>query len=421
MATTSDDHDHDDQDHDHDAHDQDDHGHDHDHDDGDHDHDHHHGHDHHRGTAITTITAPGDLGDKRYLIGIGLNLAIVVAEAAPGIFGHSTALFGRRQPQPVGRAGPWPLPGAHRLAARPSRPGARRTYGYGKATVFAALINGLLLVFASGAIVWEAVHRFMQPEPVNSKLVMATAGVGVVINGLTAIMFMRGREGDANVRAAFLHMAADALISVGVIVAGLLVMFTGAQWIDPAASILIVLVILWGTFDLLREATDMALDAAPRSVDVAKLRAYLCGQPGVADVHDLHVWSMGAASSAMTAHLVMPEVVDNDVFLQKPVHEDMSTRSSASITPPSRSSGSTSTATRIIISEGRPRPAREAGPKQLHRPSLSGPGEGRPAICVRARLRKQAIPSCALTPALTRRFLKKDSTAGRCRQVPFRT
>ncbi|MGZ3368948.1 MAG: cation diffusion facilitator family transporter [Caulobacteraceae bacterium] len=291
-----------------------DHDHDHDHDDHDHDHDHdhHHGHGHHHGHHHH---GPGDLGDKRYLIGIVLNLAIVVAEAVAGIFGNSTALFADASHNLSDVLGLALAGGAAWLAAKP--PGARRTYGYGKATVFAALINGLLLVFASGAIVWEAVHRFVQPEPVNSKLVMITAGLGVVINGLTAVMFMRGREGDANVRAAFLHMAGDALISVGVIVAGLLVMLTGAQWIDPAASVVIVLVILWGTFDLLREAADMALDAAPRSVDVGRLRAYLCGQPGVEDVHDLHVWSMGAASSAMTAHLVMPEVADNDAFLQK--------------------------------------------------------------------------------------------------------
>ncbi len=239
----------------------------------------------------------------------------MVAEAVGGIFGHSTALFADASHNLSDVLGLALAGGAAWLAAKP--PGARRTYGFGKATVFAALINGLLLVFASGAIVWEAIHRFMAPAPVNSVLVMITAGAGVVINGATAVMFMRGREGDANVRAAFLHMAADALISVGVIVAGLLVMLTGAQWIDPAASILIVLVILWGTFDLLREAADMALDAAPRTVDVAKLRAYLCAQPGVAEVHDLHVWAMGAASSAMTAHLVMPEVADNDALLQR--------------------------------------------------------------------------------------------------------
>ena len=295
-------HGHDDHDHDHDDHD-------HDHDD-DHDHDPRHGdgrHHHHHGQ--------GGLGDKRYLIGIGLNLAIVVAEAVAGVFGNSTALFADASHNMSDVLGLALAGGAAWLAAKP--PGERRTYGFGKATVFAALINGLLLVFASGAIVWEAIRRFVAPEPVDSTLVMITAGAGVVINGLTAMMFMRGREGDANVRAAFLHMAADALISVGVIVAGVLVMFTGLQWIDPLASILIVLVILWGTFDLLREAADMALDAAPRSVDVVRLRAYLRAQPGVTDVHDLHVWSMGAASSAMTAHLVMPEVGDDDAFLQK--------------------------------------------------------------------------------------------------------
>lgn len=243
-----------------------------------------------------------------------LNLAIVVAQAVAGVIGHSTALLADASHNMSDVLGLALAGGAAWLAAKP--PGARRTYGFGKATVFAALVNGLLLVFASGAIVWEAIHRFLQPEPVNGGLVMATAGVGVVVNGLTALMFMRGRESDANVRGAFLHMAGDALISVGVIVAGLLVTFTSLSWIDPLASIVIVLVILWGTFGLLRDAVDMAMDAAPRSVDMDKLRAFLRGQPGVADVHDLHVWSMGAASSAMTAHLVMPEVVDNDAFLK---------------------------------------------------------------------------------------------------------
>jgi cobalt-zinc-cadmium efflux system protein len=237
-----------------------------------------------------------------------------VAQAIAGFIGHSTALLADASHNMSDVLGLALAGGAAWLAAKP--PGARRTYGFGKATVFAALINGLLLVFASGAIVWEAAHRFLNPAPVNGGLVMLAAGVGVVVNGLTAWMFMRGREGDANVRAAFLHMAGDALISVGVIVAGLLVMFTGLSWIDPLASIVIVLVILWGTWGLLRDATDMALDAAPRSVDIPKLRAFLAAQPGVADVHDLHVWSMGASSCAMTAHLVMPDVADNDAFLK---------------------------------------------------------------------------------------------------------
>ena len=239
---------------------------------------------------------------------------VVAAQATAGIVGHSTALLADASHNMSDVLSLALAGGAAWLAAKP--PGARRTYGFRKATIFAALINGLLLVFTSGVIVWEAIHRFMAPEPVNGPLVMATAGVGVVVNGLTALMFMRGREGDANVRAAFLHMAGDALISVGVIVAGLLVTVSGIQWIDPLASMAIVMIILWGTFGLLREALDMALDVAPRSVDMVKLRAFLCAQPGVAEVHDLHVWSMDASSCAMTAHLVMPTVADDDDFLK---------------------------------------------------------------------------------------------------------
>ena len=290
------------------AHDHDDH--DHDHDEHGHDHGAHaHGHGHHHHHA-----PPEGIGDWRYLIGIGLNLAFVVAEAIAGVLSNSTALFADASHNLSDVLGLALAGGAVWLAKRPS--GSQRTYGFGKATVFAALINGLLLVFASGAIVWEAIHRFMQPAPVQSVTVMITAGLGVLINGATALMFMRGREDDANVKAAFLHMAADAAISVGVILAGLLVLLTGAAWIDPAASIIIVVVILMGTWGLLREATDMAMDAAPRSIDVKSLRDYLGQQPGVTEVHDLHVWSMGAASSAMTAHLVMPEIADNDAFLQ---------------------------------------------------------------------------------------------------------
>jgi cobalt-zinc-cadmium efflux system protein len=302
------------QDHDHNhgsshAHAHDDHEHDHDHAEhahAGHDHGHGHGHHHH---------APANLGDWRYLIGIGLNLAIVAAEAVVGVLSHSTALFADASHNLSDVLGLTLAGGAVWLAKRPG--GSQRTYGFGKATVFAALINGLFLVFASGAIVVEAVHRLLDPAPVQSVMVMVTAALGVVINGATALMFMRGREDDANVKAAFLHMAADAGISAGVIVAGGLVLLTGIEWIDPVASIAIVLLILAGTWGLLRDATDMALDAAPRSIDVGVVRDYLCKQTGVAEVHDLHVWAMGASSSAMTAHLVMPEVADNDVFLQK--------------------------------------------------------------------------------------------------------
>jgi cobalt-zinc-cadmium efflux system protein len=151
---------------------------------------------------------------------------------------------------------------------------------------------------------------------VRTGLVMITAAIGVLINGATALLFLRGRHGDANIRAAFLHMAADAAISVGVIVAGLAVALTGALWLDPLASLLIVAVVLWGTFGLLRDAADLALDAAPPGVDVAAVKRFLAEQPGVTEVHDLHVWAMGAAASALTAHLVRPEGGDDDAFLQ---------------------------------------------------------------------------------------------------------
>jgi cobalt-zinc-cadmium efflux system protein len=237
-----------------------------------------------------------------------------VAEAVAGFISHSTALWADASHNLSDVLGLALAGGAVWLAKRPS--GAQRTYGFNKATVFAALINGLLLVFASGAIVVEAVNHVLRPEPVQSVTVMITAALGVVINGATALLFMRGREHDTNVKAAFMHMAADALISVGVIVAGVAIMLTGWQWIDPAASIVLVVVIMLGTLGLLREAVDMAMDAAPRSIDVKAGRAYLAKQPGVSEVHDLHVWAMGASSSAMTAHLVMPSEANNDRFLQ---------------------------------------------------------------------------------------------------------
>jgi cobalt-zinc-cadmium efflux system protein len=230
------------------------------------------------------------------------------------VISNSTALFADASHNLSDVLGLALAGGAVWLAKRPG--GAQRTYGFGKATVFAALINGLVLVFVSGAIVWEAIERFLAPAPVQSLTVMIVAAVGVVVNGVTALMFMRGREHDANVRGAFLHMAADAVISVGVIVVGVIVAVTGVQWIDPLASVAIVVVILWGTLGLLRDAIDMAMDAAPASIDVTAVRAFLSKQPGVAEVHDLHIWAMGASSSAMTAHLVMPEEVNNDRFLQ---------------------------------------------------------------------------------------------------------
>ncbi len=293
-------HDHDHRGHDHGAHGHGAHGqgaHNH------HDHDHAHGHSH---------GPPPD--DWRYGVGVGLNLAFVLAEAVAGALANSTALWadaGHNLSDVLGLA---LAGGAAWLARRPG--GAKRTYGFGKATVFAALINGLVLVFASGVIVWEASYRLLHPEPVKGAVVMVTAALGVLINGGTALLFMRGREKDANVRGAFLHMASDAALSAGVIVSGLIVLLTGFQWLDPLVSLVIVVLVLVGTFGLLRDATDMAMDAAPPGLDPAAVKAFLSGQPGVVEVHDLHIWSMGAAEAALTAHLVRPQAGDDDIFLR---------------------------------------------------------------------------------------------------------
>jgi cobalt-zinc-cadmium efflux system protein len=191
----------------------------------------------------------------------------------------------------------------------------RRTYGLRKATVLASLANAVLLLVAVGAIVSEAVRRFAEPADVATTPVMAVAAIGVIINTATALMFMRGRHDDLNIRGAFLHMAAEAAVSLAVVIGALLIAVTGMAWLDPALSLGIAAVIVLGTWSLLRESADMAMDAAPRGVDVDKVRAWLAAQPGVTDVHDLHVWSMSTTETALTAHLTRPENVDADDFL----------------------------------------------------------------------------------------------------------
>jgi cobalt-zinc-cadmium efflux system protein len=198
------------------------------------------------------------------------------------------------------------------LARRPA--GGRRTYGFGKATVMAAVANGLVLMLVSGGIVLEAIQRLLHPEPVQAPLVMGVALIGVVVNTLTALMFLRGRADDVNIRGVFLHMAGDAAVSVGVIVAAGLILVTGMTWLDPLVSVAIVAVIVIGTWGLLRESFDMALDAAPRGADVVRIEDFLRASPGVTEVHDLHVWAMSTTETALTAHLVRPEPEGLDQF-----------------------------------------------------------------------------------------------------------
>ncbi|MBI3437134.1 MAG: cation transporter [Proteobacteria bacterium] len=262
------------------------------------------GHDHHHVHAET--------GDKRYTIAIALNLSFVIVEAVAGVYANSTALFSDAAHNLSDVLGLALAGGAAWLARQTAS--ERRTYGYAKATVLAALANALVLVAASGGIMWEAVLRFLHPEATLPLFMMVTAAMGVVVNGATAVMFVAGRNEDVNVRGAFLHMMGDAAVSVAVIVAGVVIWFTGWQLVDPAISVAVVLLILWTTWGILKESLDLAMDAAPAHIDVAAVRAYLAEQPGITAVHDLHIWAMGATRPALTAHLVRPEGGD-DAFL----------------------------------------------------------------------------------------------------------
>ncbi|MGE0743094.1 MAG: cation diffusion facilitator family transporter [Hyphomonadaceae bacterium] len=269
----------------------------------------HHGHDHSHDHHAHHHPAPSD---KRYTIAIGLNLGFVAIEAAAGFAANSTALLSDATHNLSDVLGLALAGGAAWLAKHSASD--KRTYGFSKATVLAALANAIVLFVACGGILWEAGSRLFAPEPTQPFFVMAVAAAGVVINGATALLFVAGRKSDVNVRGAFLHMLADAGVSAAVILAGLAIWLTGADWIDPAISVAVVLLIVWGTWGLLRESLDLALDAAPPHIDVSAVRAYLANQPGVLEVHDLHVWAMGATKPALTAHLVRPEGGD-DAFL----------------------------------------------------------------------------------------------------------
>lgn len=274
-----------------------------------------HGHHGHAHTHDHAHHAPAP-ADKRYTIAIVLNLGFVVMEAAAGFVANSTALLSDAAHNLSDVLGLALAGGAAWLAKQAAS--EKRTYGYSKATVLAALANALVLVVACGGILWEASRRLVAPEAVQPLFVMVVAAAGVLVNGATALLFVAGRKDDVNVRGAFLHMVADAGVSAAVIVAGAAIWMTGAAWIDPAISIAVVALILWGTWGLLRESLDLALDTAPRHIDVAAVRRYLSEQPGVTAVHDLHVWAMGATTPALTAHLVRPEGSD-DAFLAEVV------------------------------------------------------------------------------------------------------
>jgi cobalt-zinc-cadmium efflux system protein len=253
-----------------------------------------------------------------FAIGVTLNLAFVAVEATYGFLSGSMALVadaGHNLSDVLSLALAW---GASVLARR--APSGRFTYGYKSSTILAALANAGLLLVAIAGIAYETVGRMAAPPAVEGRTMMVIAGIGILINGATALLFARGHEHDINIRGAFLHMAADALVSLGVVVAGAAILLTGERWIDPVTSLIIVLVIAWGTWGLLKDSVKLGLNAVPEHIDEGAVRRHLAALPGVTAVHDLHIWPMSTTEAALTAHLVMPAGCPGDAFLHDLAH-----------------------------------------------------------------------------------------------------
>ena len=252
--------------------------------------------------------------NKAFIIGITLNVIYILVEVFYGLLINSMALLadaGHNFSDVLGLLFAW---GAAYLAKTATT--ERRTYGLRKSTILAAFFNAILLMIAVGAITIEAIRKLILPEPVQGTVMIIVAGVGVVINAVTAFLFMRGRKKDLNIKAAFLHMAVDAGVSLGVVFAGLLITFTNWLWIDPAISLLIVLVITLGTWSLLKDSFHLSMDAVPKGIDLKEVGNYLKSIKGVKEVHDLHVWAMSTTETALTAHLVIPDETKDDNFLK---------------------------------------------------------------------------------------------------------
>jgi cobalt-zinc-cadmium efflux system protein len=290
------------------------HGHEHPHDRHDEEspHDDHHGHAHdHAHGHVHALTA--DRINTRMGIAVGLNVIFVVIESSFGLLSNSVALIadaGHNLGDVLGLICAW---AAIVLTRRP--PGAKFTYGLGRSSVLAALTNAVLLLLACGAIAWEAVGRLAAPPVVAGATVMGVAGIGIVLNGISAWLLHGGSHDDLNRRSAFIHMLGDAAISAGVLVSGALIVFTGWNWLDPSVSLLIVAIILVSTWSLLRDSINLSLDAVPEGVNSTAVMSFLSGQRGVTDVHDLHIWALSTTSVALTAHLVVPDREAEDALL----------------------------------------------------------------------------------------------------------
>lgn len=273
-------------------------------------HNHSHDHNHHH--------TPKNF-DRAFAIGITLNVGFVVIEVVFGLLSNSLALLadaGHNLSDVLSLLFAW---GASILVRK--LPTQRHTYGLRRTSILAALINALVLLVAVGAIAWEALLRFGHPEPVASDTVIGVALAGMVINGFTAWLFMSGQKQDINIRAAYLHMMADAAVSLGVVLAAIAIKFTDWLWLDPVVSLVIAVIIGISTWGLLRESLNLALDAVPANIHPAEVEAYLAGLPGIEGVHDLHIWAMSTTEIALTVHLIKPDAIIDDVLLAQINHE----------------------------------------------------------------------------------------------------
>jgi cobalt-zinc-cadmium efflux system protein len=258
--------------------------------------------------------APGNVG-AMLAIAMALNVGLVAIQVFYGVVANSVALLadaGHNFGDALGLVIAWGALVLTRLV-----PTARYTYGFRSASILAALLNGMILLVVTGAIAWEAIGRFFEPHQVAGTTVMVVATLGILINGLSAWLLMAGQKRDLNIRGAFLHLMADAAVSLGVVVAGGLILLTGWNWLDPTVSVAISAAIVWGTWGVLREAINHSLDAVPAGIDPRKLAEFLSGLSGVESIHDLHVWAMSTTETALTCHLVMPKGHPGDEFLQK--------------------------------------------------------------------------------------------------------
>ena len=265
-----------------------------------HTHSHHHHHE------------SGNRHGKAFAIGIALNIVFVAVEVIYGLLANSSALLadaGHNASDVLSLVFAWTAAWMATI-----KPTGKYTYGLRKTTILVSILNALLLFGAVGFIAWDAIEKISNPEPVAGTQVMIVAGIGVVINTITALLFMKGQKEDLNIKGAFLHMAADAGVSLGVVIAGLLISYTGALWIDPLTSFLIIAVIMCGTWGLFTDSLKLALDAVPEHIKIEDVRHFLENQQGVTNVHDLHIWAMSTTKVALTAHLIMPDG-NNDAFL----------------------------------------------------------------------------------------------------------